>query len=138
MSKQKLSARQRKFIALYEGNATKAAIQAGYSKKTAKSIGQENLTKPDIIKALLEREERETGPLIANRKARQQFWTKIMFDETVEMRDRLKASELLGRSEGDFTERILHDVTGNLAEQIKEARERVRQAEIATKSKRDK
>ena len=31
-------------------NATEAAIKAGYSKKTARSIGQENLTKPDIKK----------------------------------------------------------------------------------------
>lgn len=29
-------------------NATQAAIRSGYSEKTAKSIGQENLTKPDI------------------------------------------------------------------------------------------
>jgi phage terminase small subunit len=29
-------------------NATQAAIRAGYSEKTAKSIGQENLTKPDL------------------------------------------------------------------------------------------
>lgn len=33
---------------LIDKNATQAAIRAGYSKKTAKSIGQENLTKPDI------------------------------------------------------------------------------------------
>ena len=30
-------------------NATKAATKAGYSEKTARSIGQENLTKPDIL-----------------------------------------------------------------------------------------
>ncbi|MBY9081213.1 terminase small subunit [Paenibacillus sp. HN-1] len=29
-------------------NATQAAIRAGYSAKTAKQIGQENLTKPDL------------------------------------------------------------------------------------------
>jgi phage terminase small subunit len=29
-------------------NATKAAIEAGYSEKSARSIGAENLTKPDI------------------------------------------------------------------------------------------
>jgi phage terminase small subunit len=29
-------------------NATQAAIRAGYSERTAKSIGQENLTKPDL------------------------------------------------------------------------------------------
>jgi phage terminase small subunit len=33
---------------LVDLNATQAAIRAGYSEKTAKSIGQENLTKPDI------------------------------------------------------------------------------------------
>ncbi|WP_396425881.1 terminase small subunit [Lactococcus cremoris] len=32
------------------GNATQSAINAGYSKKTAKSIGAENLTKPDLKK----------------------------------------------------------------------------------------
>lgn len=33
---------------LIDLNATQAAIRAGYSEKTARSIGQENLTKPDI------------------------------------------------------------------------------------------
>jgi phage terminase small subunit len=32
------------------GNARKSAIKAGYSKKTAKEIGCENLTKPNIKK----------------------------------------------------------------------------------------
>ena len=36
-------------------NATQAAIRAGYSKKTAKSIGQENLTKPDIAEYIEQR-----------------------------------------------------------------------------------
>jgi phage terminase small subunit len=34
---------------LVDLNATQAAIRAGYSEKTAKSIGQENLTKPDVL-----------------------------------------------------------------------------------------
>ena len=33
-------------------NATQAAIRAGYSKKTAKEIGCENLTKPNIQEAI--------------------------------------------------------------------------------------
>lgn len=32
------------------GNATQSAINAGYSQKTAKTIGAENLTKPDLKK----------------------------------------------------------------------------------------
>lgn len=44
-------------------NATQAAIRAGYSKKTAGSIGQENLTKPEIqeeIKKLIEERSNRT------------------------------------------------------------------------------
>lgn len=46
----KLTAKQRLFADEYikSGNATQSAIKAGYSPKTVRSIGQENLTKPDI------------------------------------------------------------------------------------------
>ena len=46
----KLNARQKAFCEYYvaSGNATEAAIKAGYSKRTARSIGQENLTKPAL------------------------------------------------------------------------------------------
>ena len=40
---------------LIDLNATQAAIRAGYSKKTAKVTGAENLTKPDIQAFLSER-----------------------------------------------------------------------------------
>ncbi|MCH4167695.1 MAG: terminase small subunit [Streptococcaceae bacterium] len=36
-------------------NATDAAVKAGYAKKSARSIGQENLTKPDIQKYIDEK-----------------------------------------------------------------------------------
>ena len=37
------------------GNATQAAIKAGYSKRSARVIGKENLTKPNIIQYINER-----------------------------------------------------------------------------------
>lgn len=45
-----MTPKQQKFCDEYikTGNATQSAINAGYSKKTAKQIGQENLTKLDI------------------------------------------------------------------------------------------
>ena len=45
-----LSNKQRVFIEAYlrSWNATQAAIEAGYSPKSARVIGHENLTKPDI------------------------------------------------------------------------------------------
>lgn len=49
-----LSPKQQRFVAEYlvDLNATQAAIRAGYSAKTASSIGQENLTKPEIAAAV--------------------------------------------------------------------------------------
>ena len=51
-----LTPKQQRFVEEYliDLNATQSAIRAGYSEKTAKSIGQENLTKPDIQKAIEE------------------------------------------------------------------------------------
>ena len=127
MPRQKLTSRQRKFVALYEGNATKAATLAGFSKKTAYSQGQRLLKNVEIIKALQEREKKETGPLIADRIERQEFWTSVLRGKIgkvrkVKMNDRLKASELLGKSEADFTEKVLHKGLDNLAEELKAAR----------------
>jgi phage terminase small subunit len=50
MPKKKLTSKQEVFVAEYlkDLNATQAAIRAGYSKKTAESIGAENLRKPQI------------------------------------------------------------------------------------------
>ena len=51
-----LTNKQQRFVEEYliDLNATQAAIRAGYSEKTAKSVGHENLTKPDIAKAIEE------------------------------------------------------------------------------------
>jgi len=49
-----MSPKQLAFVREYlvDLNATQAAIRAGYSKKTARSVGAENLTKPDIKAAV--------------------------------------------------------------------------------------
>lgn len=48
-SVKKLTQKQQRFVDEYiiSGNATQAAIKAGYSKKTARFVGAENLTKPN-------------------------------------------------------------------------------------------
>jgi len=50
----KLTAKQQLFCHEYliDLNATQAAIRAGYSKKTAYSIGEENLKKPEIAEVI--------------------------------------------------------------------------------------
>lgn len=52
----KLTAKQQRFVEEYlvDLNAAQAAIRAGYSEKTARSIAAENLTKPDIQEAIRE------------------------------------------------------------------------------------
>ncbi len=51
-----LTPKQQMFAVEYlvDLNATKAAIRAGYSEDSARAIGSENLTKPDIQKAIAE------------------------------------------------------------------------------------
>ncbi len=55
-----LNERQKRFCAEYlkDFNATASAIRAGYSVKTAASIGSENLQKPEIARYLAEQAER--------------------------------------------------------------------------------
>ena len=118
MSEAKLTEKQRRFVEAYmgaaAGNATEAARIAGYkgNAKTLGVVGSENLAKPCIQEAIEVRT--KSDPAIATREARQRFWTEVMLgrgehgSEFVEMRDRLKASELLGRSQADFVEKIEH------------------------------
>ena len=64
MAPMKLTPKQARFVQKYliDLNAAQAAIRAGYSAKTARVIGHENLIKPDIAaaieKAMAERAER--------------------------------------------------------------------------------
>jgi len=53
----KLTPKQSRFVDEYlvDLNATQAAIRAGYSAKTARATGQENLTKPAVADAIQER-----------------------------------------------------------------------------------
>ena len=49
-----LTDKQTRFVQEYlkDFNATQAAIRAGYSRRTARAIGQENLTKPAVAEAV--------------------------------------------------------------------------------------
>jgi phage terminase small subunit len=101
--------RERRFVEHFmaTGNATTAAIAAGYSKHTASQLGYRLLRKVQIQRAIAERT--QADPAVWDRERRQRFWTAVASGaaryESAALRDRLKASELLGRSQADFIDR---------------------------------
>ena len=101
-----MNARQKHFCEAYAlvPNATKAAIEAGYSAKTARSIGAENLTKPDIVEYIQRLQADTESERVASISEVKEFWTHVMRDEEIRTDLRLKASELLARSALAFTD----------------------------------
>ena len=109
-----LNAKQKAFSEHYAGNATEAAVKAGYSPRSAEVTGARLLRNAKVQAAIQEREKTESRSRIATRQDRQRFWTEVMQNGKEEMKDRLKASELLGKSECDFTEKIQATHDGEL------------------------
>ncbi|WP_029257904.1 terminase small subunit [Pediococcus pentosaceus CGMCC 7049] len=98
-----LTPKQKKFADNYieSGNATQSAIKAGYSRKTAKSVGSENLTKPDI-KSYIEKKMKEV--------------------ESHKIMDAKEAMELLTRiARGEEKETVIVGTADGLASTTKEA-----------------
>ena len=104
-----LTQKQQAFIDCYTGNATEAAKLAGYSEATAYSSGQRLLKQPQIAEAIRAREQERQAPNIADREQRFAFWTSIMRDTNESTRDRLRASELLAKAQGDFLIKIAEE-----------------------------
>ncbi|KZU10284.1 terminase small subunit [Lactiplantibacillus plantarum] len=82
----KLTPKQRKFADEYikSGNAADAARKAGYSKRSARSVGQENLTKPDIKKYIDEQMAEIESSKIADAKEVMEFYTRVLRGEELE------------------------------------------------------
>lgn len=126
---QRLTVKQQKFADEYiiSGNATQAALKAGYAKRSARSVGNENLTKPDIrtyidagLKKLhaekVDSQEQIMEFLSAVRRGEvteSVATAKGVFDDVpVGVRDRVKAAELIGKRYAMWTEK--RDVTATV------------------------
>lgn len=133
----KLTIKQQAFADYYIelGNATEAAIKAGYSKKTARVIGQENLLKPALKQYIDEKMKEIESSRIAKAEEVLEYLTRALRDEELEQvvvmknigdfmteaeivekklsaKDRIKAAELLGKRYALFTEKV--DLEGNV------------------------
>ena len=123
----KLTLKQKKFADEYiiSGNATEAAIKAGYSKNSARSMGNENLTKPDIKLYIDEKMKELEDKAVASQQEVLEYLTRVMRGEekeavlanngdfkqevkeiSVGAKDRLKAAELIGKRYSLWTERV--------------------------------
>nr|DAG53056.1 MAG TPA: Terminase small subunit [Caudoviricetes sp.] len=131
----KMTAKQQRFCDEYliDLNATQAAIRAGYSKKTAYAIGNENLMKPELKKYIEKRMEEKESELIADQNEVLKYLTAVMRGQTQaevvvvegtgegcseartmqkapDEKERLKAAELLGKRYGLYTDRVEQEV----------------------------
>lgn len=129
MTNSKLTQKQSRFIDefIISGNATQAAIKAGYSKKTANRIATENLSKP-VIKAEIEKRNAEIKTKkIADMTEVMEYLTSIMRGEQTESiatskglytdvevsaKDRIKAAELIGKRNGAWTDK--KEISGDM------------------------
>ena len=123
----RMTEKQKRFCDFYieTGNAKEAAIRAGYSEKTAKQIGQENLIKPDLRAYIDERLAELKNERTADAQEVLEYLTAVMrgeykeatligvgegaqavVDIDVGAKDRLKADELLGKRHALFTDKV--------------------------------
>lgn len=128
-----MTVRQQKFCDEYliSGNATDAAIKAGYSPKTAKEMASENLAKPNIRAYIDAQLAALHSEKIADATEVLQFLTSIMrgqkteqvlklvgegvqtiTDIDVSAKERLKAAELIGKRYALFSDRV--DMNGSI------------------------
>ena len=106
--------RQELFIQEYikTGNATSSAIKAGYSKKTARAIGQRLLTFVDIKKKIEELSQKIACNSIMTAKERQEYLTKLINAADVKVSDKLKALDILNKMTAEYIQKV--EVNGEL------------------------
>lgn len=139
MADKKLTAKQQRFCDEYliDLNATQAAIRAGYSAKTARVIGQENLLKPAIKEYIEKRMAEKEAALVADQAEVLKYLTSVMrgqsqsevvvvegvgegcsearaMQKAPDEKERLKAAELLGKAHMMFTDKVQQEVDMDL------------------------
>ncbi len=123
----RMTAKQKRFCDEYliDLNATQAAIRAGYSKKAARQVGNENMSKPYIKNYIEERMQEKEDSLIAKQDEVLKYLTSVMRGESKssvlamagdgvqeviqkppDERERTKAAELLGKRYRLFTDKV--------------------------------
>lgn len=131
-----LTNKQKRFADEYlvDLNATQAAIRAGYSEKTARQIGEQNLSKLDIKNYIEEQLEQKHNERTADAQEVIEYLTSVLRGESEgeelvnefqgdgiskavkvkkkpSEKDKLRAAELLGKRFGIFTDKVENKVS---------------------------
>lgn len=139
VAEKKLTAKQKRFCDEYliDLNATQAAIRAGYSKKTARVIGQQNLSKLAVKNYINERMKEKEAELIADSDEVMRYLTSVLrgqsqsevvvvenigdymsearlIQKAPDEKERLKAAELLGKAHQIFVDKVEQTVDMDL------------------------
>ena len=129
-----MTAKQKRFCNEYliDCNATQAAIRAGYSAKTAYSVGQRMLKNVEVKKYIDEQFEKLKNDNIADTQEIMEYLTSVMrgdqkeqvplmyYDKQIleeksaSIKERLKAAELLGKRYSLFTEKMELETTASV------------------------
>ncbi len=139
VAEKKLTAKQKRFCDEYliDLNATQAAIRAGYSKKTARVIGAQNLSKLAVKNYIDQRMKEKEAALIADSDEVMRYLTSVLrgqsqsevvvvenigdymsearlVQKAPDEKERLKAAELLGKAHQIFVEKVEQTVDMDL------------------------
>jgi phage terminase small subunit len=139
-----LNERQRRFVESYMANPNgrEAARSAGYKGSDEYlDVCASRLIRTDKVRAAIAARAK-ADPRVATREDRQRFWTQVMMGQphtelvrdrkgrtrevqaSPSMRERLRAAQLLGMSQGDFVMKHEHSLVGS---KLREALEKARQ-----------
>jgi phage terminase small subunit len=104
-----LNSKQKKFADFYveTGNATESYLRAGYQAEghSAEVNASRLLRNAEVLKYIKERNVQLDVQFIADITEAKRFWTEIMRDSVADLKDRLKASEYIAKTNGAFIDK---------------------------------
>ena len=138
-----LTIKQQAFVDAYQGNIKDAAVIAGLSEGYCARLMMDVMKRnaePSALAvqaAIRARQAPERAVRVKTRQQRQEYWSNMIDDPEASEAGKLRASELLGKSEGDFLDVKVDATPQSLADiaAITQSRKRKR---IASKDLEDK
>lgn len=108
-----LDRREQVFAEKYRGNASQAALEAGCTPASAGTMGWRMYGRPHVRAEIERLSKLRTDAAVMDREEMQRLFSATARDAMLPVRDRLFAAQLLGKTRGDFSEKL--EVKGELS-----------------------